>query len=453
MIRRLLIANRGEIAMRILRTCRSLGIETVAVYSDADRSAPITRLADSCIGIGDAPATKSYLNAQALLAAALFTDCDAVHPGYGFLSESALFAEMCLRKGITFVGPTPQQIRLMGDKAAARKAAQSARVPVVPGSEGIVPSLDVARQIATTIGYPILVKAAAGGGGKGMRVIESPRDLEGALHAARSEALAAFADPSIYLECYLPDVRHVEVQVLGDGHDCIHLGERDCTVQRRHQKLVEETPSPALSPAQRHLIAEAALKLAGAVGYVNAGTVEFVLDNATGQFFFIEMNTRLQVEHPVTEAVTGIDLVAQQLNIASGASLGLAQTSIVSNGHAIECRINAEDPSRGFLPQPGVVTGVRLPSAHGVRVDTHVEDGSVIGPHYDSLIAKLIVHGETRSDAISRMDRALDQLGIDGITTNIGFQRGIINDSRFAAGRFNTRFLDDAVPQMKARFS
>jgi acetyl-CoA carboxylase biotin carboxylase subunit len=444
MIRRLLVANRGEIAVRIIHTCRALGIETVAVYSSADRGSLAVRLADHSVGIGEAPAAKSYLNAQALVAAALFTDCDAVHPGYGFLSENAEFAQLCRRKRLTFVGPEPEHIRLMGDKAAAREAARQAGVPVVSGSEGNVDSVDAARRVAQSIGCPMLIKAAAGGGGKGMRVIESPRELESALHAARAEAHAAFGDASVYLERYLADVRHVEVQVLGDGRDCVHVGERDCTVQRRHQKLIEETPSPALDPSQRHRLASAALKLVRQVGYLNAGTVEFVLDNGTGEFFFIEMNTRLQVEHPVTEMVTGLDLVAQQLRIASGEPLAIDQREVVPRGHAIECRINAEDPSRGFLPQPGTIAGLRLPSGAGVRVDTHVEPGTSMTPYYDSLIAKVIVHAPTRSEAAALMDRALGDFEVSGITTNIALQRAIINDVRFAQGWFNTRFLDES---------
>jgi acetyl-CoA carboxylase, biotin carboxylase subunit len=444
MIRRLLVANRGEIAVRVIRTCRALGIETVAVYSSADRGSLPARLADRRVGIGEAPAAKSYLNAQAIVAAALFTECDAVHPGYGFLSENAEFAELCRRKGLTFVGPDAEHIRLMGDKAAARKAAQQAGVPVVPGSGGTVASLDAARDVAAGIGYPILIKAAAGGGGKGMRVIESPRELEAALHAARSEALAAFGDASAYLERYLPDVRHIEVQVLGDGQKSVHVGERDCTVQRRHQKLIEETPSPALESSQRAQLADAALRLVEQVRYVNAGTVEFVLDNRSGEFFFIEMNTRLQVEHPVTEMVTGLDLVEQQLRISSGEPLAIDQHAIVPRGHAIECRINAEDPSRGFLPQPGTITTLRLPSQAGVRVDTHVEAGTSITPHYDSLIAKLVVHAPTRNEAVTLMDRALGELDVGGLTTNIALQRAIINDARFLQARFNTRLLDES---------
>ena len=440
MIRRLLIANRGEIAVRILRTCRELGIETVAVYSDADHDAPTVKAADHAVGIGAAPAAQSYLNANALVAAALFTDCDAVHPGYGFLSENARFAAYCARKGLIFVGPSPEQIRLMGDKAAARRVARESGVPVIPGSEGALASIDETRRIAREVGFPLLIKAAAGGGGKGMRVVESTNDLEAALQSARAEALAAFGSADVYVERYLPDVRHVEVQVLGDGRDVVHLGERDCTIQRRHQKLIEETPSPVLSPEQRAGLVEASTCLARTVGYVNAGTVEFVLDNNTGAFFFIEMNTRLQVEHPVTEMTTGIDIVAQQLRIASGDKL--AFDGALSKGHAIECRINAEDPQHSFLPQPGTITAFAPPVGASIRVDTHAESGTTISPFYDSLIAKVIVHGDTRKDAIDAMRRALDTFQIDGITTNIALQRSIMDDSRFVSGAFGTHFLE-----------
>ena len=440
MIRRLLIANRGEIAVRILRTCRELGIETVAVYSDADRDASTVNAADYAVGIGAAPAAQSYLNANALVAAALFTDCDAVHPGYGFLSENARFAAQCARKGLTFVGPSPEQIGLMGDKAAARRVAQESGVPVIPGSDGALTSVDEARRIARAVGFPLLIKAAAGGGGKGMRVVESAKELEAALQSARAEALAAFGSADVYVERYLPDVRHVEVQVLGDGKDVVHLGERDCTIQRRHQKLVEETPSPALSAGQRAGLVEASTCLARSVGYVNAGTVEFVLDNRTGEFFFIEMNTRLQVEHPVTEMTTGIDIVAQQLRIASGDKIALDGAS--PNGHAIECRINAEDPQRNFLPQPGTITAFSPPVGESIRVDTHVEPGSTITPFYDSLIAKVVVHGDTRTDAIDAMRHALDAFEIGGVTTNLALQRSIMDDPRFVGGAFGTHFLE-----------
>ena len=442
MIRRLLVANRGEIAARIIRTCRELDIETVAVYSDADRDALAVHIADRAVGIGEAPATKSYLNAQALVAAAMFTDCDAVHPGYGFLSENADFADLCGRKGLLFVGPRPEHIRLMGDKAAARRMARGAGVPVVPGSDGPVASVSEAQRIAEDIGYPILIKAVAGGGGKGMRVIASREELGAALQTARAEALAAFGEASVYVERYLPDIRHIEVQVLGDGNAFVHVGERDCTIQRRHQKLVEETPSPALDASQRAQVLRAAVQLVERVGYVNAGTVEFVLDNETGEFFFIEMNTRLQVEHPVTEMTTGLDLVAHQLQIAAGERLALGQRDIEFSGHAIECRINAEDPSRDFVPQPGTIASVQLPSDADTRIDTHVRAGSSVTPYYDSLIAKLIVRAPTRAQAIARMERALGELHIQGIVTNIDLQRAIMRDPRFAVGCFNTRFLE-----------
>jgi acetyl-CoA carboxylase biotin carboxylase subunit len=444
MIRRLLVANRGEIAVRIIRTCRDLGVETVQVYSKADRDGLAVRLAHRAVGIGEAPAAKSYLNAQALVAAALFTDCDAVHPGYGFLSENAEFAQLCQRKRLIFVGPLPDHIRLMGDKAAARRAAQEAGVPVIPGSDGTVASLAEAQRVASDIGYPILIKASAGGGGKGMRVVASPRDLEPSLQAAQSEALAAVGDARVYLERYLADVRHVEVQVLGDGSQFVQLGERDCTIQRRHQKLVEESPSPALDALQRERLAQAALRLVRHVRYVNAGTVEFVLDNRTSEFFFIEMNTRLQVEHPVTEMTTGLDLVAHQLQLASGEPLAIDQGAVVSRGHAIECRINAEDPARGFMPQPGTITRWSAPSGPDVRIDTHVRAGTSVSPYYDSLIAKVIVHAPSRTEAIARMHRALGELDVQGIATNVALHRTIMSDPRFVQARFNTRFLNEA---------
>jgi acetyl-CoA carboxylase, biotin carboxylase subunit len=443
MIRRLLVANRGEIAVRIVRACRDLGIESVQVHSDADRDSLAVRLAHRAVGIGPAPARESYLNAPALIAAARFTDCDAIHPGYGFLSESANFAELCARSNLVFVGPSPAHIRLMGDKAAARSAAQKAGVPVIPGSDGALSDPARLTEVARDVGYPLLIKASAGGGGKGMRVVESPRQLEQAFVAARSEADAAFSDPRVYIERYLPDVRHIEVQVLGDAGHAIHLGERDCTVQRRHQKLVEETPSPALDAAQRHHLTEAALRLARAVDYVNAGTMEFVFDNTTGEFFFIEMNTRLQVEHPVTEMATGVDLVVQQLRIASRDGLGLQQSDIRSQGHALECRINAEDTERDFLPQPGTITGLHLPTGPWVRVDTHAFAGCTVSPYYDSLVAKIIVHGPTRDQTLARMARALGELRIDGITTNLDLQRAIMADRRFMKARINTRFLEE----------
>ena len=442
MIRRLLIANRGEIAVRIERTCRALGIQTVAVYSDADRDSRVVAAADRAVGIGPAPAAQSYLNGNALVAAALFTDCDAVHPGYGFLSENAAFAAQCTRKGLTFVGPSPEHIRLMGDKAAARRIAREAGVPVIPGSDGALASIEDAQRIASDIGYPLLIKAAAGGGGKGMRVVEGAAELEGAVLAARAEALAAFGNADVYLERYLSDVRHVEVQVLGDGRAVIDLGERDCTIQRRHQKLIEEAPSPALSAQQRAQLLESGARLARHVGYVNAGTVEFVLDNRSGECFFIEMNTRLQVEHPVTEMTTGVDLVAQQLAIAAGEKL--APGAAPPRGHAIECRINAEDPRRGFLPQPGTITRFALPAGDSTRVDTHAVAGTTVTPFYDSLLAKVVVHGDTRAQAIECMRGALDAFRIEGITTNLALQRSIMDDARFVRGAFGTRFLDAA---------
>jgi acetyl-CoA carboxylase, biotin carboxylase subunit len=442
MIRRVLIANRGEIAVRIIRACRRLGIETVQVYSEADAESLPVRLADRTIGIGRSPARESYLNPAALISAAIFGDCDAIHPGYGFLSESAAFAELCTRRGFVFIGPKPDIIQRMGDKAAARELARAASVPIVPGSEGAVSDPEDAQSIARAIGYPVLLKAAGGGGGRGMRVVERPQHLASELAAARTEAGAAFGDSRVYIERYLPDIRHVEVQVVGDGASVIHVGERDCTIQRRHQKLVEETPSPALDSRLRDELTNTAVRLATCVGYTSLGTVEFILDARTGAFYFIEMNTRLQVEHPVTEMASGIDLVQLQIRLAAGEQLALDQEDVSLSGCAIECRINAERPDRGFMPQPGTITGVRLPEGSHIRIDTHVVPGAVISPYYDSLVAKVVVRGKTRHEAIVQMRHALNELSIEGVETNVDLHRAILADPRFVAGAFNTGFLD-----------
>lgn len=441
MIRRVLIANRGEIAVRVVRACRDLGIECVQAYSEADSGSLSVKLADAAVCIGNAPARESYLNLAAIVGAAILSGCDAVHPGYGFLSENAAFADHCGRNGLVFVGPSPGVINRMGDKAVARALAKDLGVPTVPGSDGAVAHVAEARTVADRIGYPVLLKAASGGGGKGMRIVGDPGAFDDAFVAAQSEAEGSFGDSRLYIERYLTDIRHVEVQVLGDGERVIHLGERDCTIQRRHQKLVEETPSPALDAGTRSRLTGAAVHLAEAVGYASAGTVEFVLDNRTRDFYFIEMNTRLQVEHPVTEMVTGIDLVAEQIRIASGERLAIRQEDVAPAGHAIECRINAESADRGFLPQPGTISGLHWPAGAWVRVDSHVSAGSVISPYYDSLMAKVIAWGATRNAAIARMRRALGECAIEGIETNLALHSRILDDLRFRRGEFNTGFI------------
>ena len=442
MIRRMLIANRGEVAVRINRSCRDLGIETVQAYSDADADSLPVKLADAGVNIGPSPARESYLNPAAVIGAAILSDCDAIHPGYGFLSENAAFAKQCERNGVVFVGPAPGVIEQMGDKVLARAIAREIGVSTVPGSDGAVEHIAEARTVADSIGYPVLLKAAAGGGGKGMRIVESAAALEQSFIAAQSEAQTSFADSRIYIERFFTDIRHVEVQVLGDGRDLIHLGERDCTIQRRHQKLVEETPSPALDDRLRRQMIAAALSLARAVRYTSLGTVEFVLDNRSRKFYFIEMNTRLQVEHPVTEMVTGIDLVSEQIRVASGKGLSVRQQDVLSRGHAIECRINAENVSRGFLPQPGTITQFLIPDEPWLRVDTHAVPGSEISPYYDSLIAKVISHGTSRDQAIARMRRALTELQIEGVATNVSFHLRVMDDERFQSGSFNTAFIE-----------
>lgn len=442
MIRRVLIANRGEIAIRIIRACRDLGIETVQVYSDADADSLPVRLADRAIGIGRSPARESYLNPPALISAAILGDCDAIHPGYGFLSENGEFAELCRRKAFVFIGPQTSVIRLMGDKVAARELAVQAGVPIVPGSDLPVSAADEARAIAARIGYPVLLKACGGGGGRGMRIVERAAELARELAAAQSEAGAAFSDPRVYIERYLPDIRHIEVQLVGDGADVIHVGERDCTIQRRHQKLLEEAPSPCLDPVTRDRITGAAVRLARHAGYSSLGTAEFIFDNRSREFYFIEMNTRVQVEHPITEIVSGIDLVQLQIRLAAGEPLALSQDDVKLQGCAIECRINAENASKGFLPQPGTITRLDLPQEARIRVDTHVFPGAVISPYYDSLVAKIIVGGGTRLEAIKEMRRALDGVSIGGIETNLEMHRRILGDPRFVAGEFNTGYLD-----------
>jgi acetyl-CoA carboxylase biotin carboxylase subunit len=438
---KVLIANRGEIAVRIIRACRELGIRTVAVFSQADADAMHVQLADESVCIGPPPPAQSYLQVPRIISAAEITGAEAIHPGYGFLAENPQFAEVCENCGIHFVGPPASSIQMMGDKAAARRLAARNGVRVLPGTEYLIRELEEARRAAREIGYPVLIKASAGGGGKGMRVVINPDGLESGLATAAAEAAAAFGDAGVYLERFLPDPRHVEFQILIDAHGRgVHLGERDCSIQRRHQKLVEEAPSPALTDSLRQAMGQAALSVARAAGYRNAGTVEFLLDER-GDFFFMEMNTRIQVEHPVTEMVTGLDLVKAQFRIAAGEPLPLAQEEVRLAGHSLECRINAEDPDR-FLPSPGKVTNFRPPGGPGVRVDSHAYVGYIVPPHYDSLLAKLIVHGRDREEAIARMQRALDEMLIQGVQTTIPFHQKVLRHPDFLAGKTSTRFLE-----------
>jgi acetyl-CoA carboxylase biotin carboxylase subunit len=449
MIRKVLVANRGEIAVRIIRACQELGIRTVAAYSTADRDSLAVRLADEAVCIGPPPPAKSYLNAPALISAALVSGCDAIHPGYGFLSENPYFAEMCADCKLTFIGPPPEPIRLMGDKAIGRETMRKAGVPTVPGSDGEVRSLEEAIDIARQIGYPVLLKPSGGGGGRGMRVAYDEADLQRAFSTARAEAEAAFGNGALLLEKYLTRVRHVEIQVLADQYgNAIHLGERDCSAQRRHQKIVEEAPSPAVTPELRARMGADAVHGITAIGYVNAGTLEFLLDE-DGNYYFIEMNTRIQVEHPVTEQVTGVDLVRWQLLIASGERLTLRQEDIKITRHAIECRINAEDPERDFLPASGEVEFYLPPGGPGVRVDSHLYPGYKPPGNYDSLLAKIITVGDTREEALNRMRRALHECVITGIKTTIPFQLALIDDPEFRAGRIHTGYVAELLRQWK----
>jgi acetyl-CoA carboxylase biotin carboxylase subunit len=450
MFRKVLIANRGEIALRIIRACRELGIRTVAVYSQADRESLHVRFADEDVCIGPPPARDSYLNIPRIIAAAEVTGAEAIHPGYGFLAENAEFAEICERSDIAFIGPTAEQIRLMGDKAAARRTMASVGVPTVPGSEGAVDDVERAVLIAKEIGYPLMIKAAAGGGGKGMRVANDEEALITQMPTAQHEARSAFGDGSVYLEKYLGKSRHIEVQIVGDRHGrIVHLGERECSIQRRHQKLIEEAPSVAVTPDLRMQMGEAARKGASAIGYISAGTVEFLLDE-DGRFYFMEMNTRIQVEHPVTELVTGVDLVKEQIRIAAGEPLSIVGDVVVFRGHAIECRINAEDPARSFAPSPGVVTIFHPPGGPGVRVDTHAYAGYVVPPYYDSLIGKLITYGSSRDEAIARMRLALESFIIEGIHTTIPFLLELMRDPAYTAGDVDTKFVDRWMARRKA---
>jgi acetyl-CoA carboxylase biotin carboxylase subunit len=442
MFRKVLIANRGEIALRVIRACKELGVATVAVYSEADRECLHVRFADDDVCIGRPPSRDSYLNIPRIIAAAEITGADAIHPGYGFLAENAEFAEIVGTSGITFIGPTPQQIRQMGDKATARTIANQLKVPTVPGSPGPVESLDDGAAIAARIGYPVIIKAAAGGGGKGMRVATEADGFSQAFSLARQEALAAFGSDQVYIEKYLARPRHIEIQIMGDRHGKVmHLCERDCSVQRRHQKLIEEAPSPVVTQELRERIGSAAVRLAQEIEYVGAGTIEFLLDE-DGSFYFMEMNTRIQVEHPVTEMTTNFDLVKEQIRVAAGERLSLHLHGNRLRGHAMECRVNAEDPARNFQPSPGLITAYHPPGGPGVRVDTHIYDGYTVPPYYDSLLAKVIVQGNDREEAIARMRQALDSFIIEGVTTTIPFLARVMHHPDFVAGNVDTKFLE-----------
>ena len=450
MFKRVLIANRGEIAVRVIRACQELGVETVAVYSTADADSLHVQLADRAVCVGPARAAESYLNIPALLTAATESGCDALHPGYGFLSENPEFADLCAKCGLTFIGPSGDVIRRMGNKAAARALMQKSGVPVVPGSDGPVPDAAATRALADAIGYPVLLKASAGGGGRGMRRVDGPEELDHLFHEAGSEAQSCFGNGELYLEKLILNPRHIEFQILADTQgNVIHLGERDCSIQRKNQKLVEESPSRALTPALRAEMGAAAVAAARAAGYVNAGTVEFVLDQE-GHFYFIEMNTRVQVEHPVTELVSGLDLVKEQLRIAVGLPLPLGQEEVRLSGHAIECRINAEDFRHGFRPCPGKTEFLHLPGGPGVRVDTLLYNGYEVSPYYDSLVAKLIVHAPTRLEAIRRMRRCLAELVIQGYPTTADFAHLLLHHPDFVRGQYDTGFLATHLDEILA---
>ncbi|HIK14841.1 MAG TPA: acetyl-CoA carboxylase biotin carboxylase subunit [Leptolyngbyaceae cyanobacterium M33_DOE_097] len=446
---KILIANRGEIALRIIRTCEELGIATVAVHSTIDRNSLHVQLADEAVCIGEPPSSKSYLNIPNIIAAALTRNATAIHPGYGFLAENARFAEICADHQISFVGPTPESIRMMGDKSTAKKTMQTVGVPTVPGSKGLVLDEAEARAIAREIGYPVIIKATAGGGGRGMRLVTDDADLGRLFAAAQGEAEAAFGNPGLYIEKFIQKPRHIEFQILADTHgNVVHLGERECSIQRRHQKLLEEAPSPALTPELREKMGQAAVLAAKSINYVGAGTVEFLLD-ASGEFYFMEMNTRIQVEHPVTEMITGLDLIAEQIKIAQGEALSFRQEDLVLRGHAIECRINAEDPDYNFRPAPGRISGYLPPSGPGVRMDSHVYTDYEIPPYYDSLIGKLIVWGRDRDSAIRRMRRALRECAITGLPTTIGFHQKILDSPEFQKGDVYTNFVEQLMQREK----
>ncbi|NCO82880.1 MAG: acetyl-CoA carboxylase biotin carboxylase subunit [Nitrospirae bacterium CG_4_10_14_3_um_filter_44_29] len=441
LFKKILIANRGEIAVRVIRACKELGIKTVAVYSDVEKEALHVRLADEAVCIGPANSAQSYLNIPGILSAAEITDSEAVHPGYGFLSENPHFAEACATSGITFIGPTPENIKIGGDKAKARQMMKRRGIPVVPGSDGPVISEELAMKVAKKIGFPVIVKASAGGGGRGMRIVNEESELEHAFHMAQREAFAAFGNGELYIEQYIPEIRHIEVQIAADSKgNTVHFGERDCSIQRRHQKLIEEAPSPVSTEKFRKKIGELAVRAAKAMKYRNIGTIEFIVDKE-GNVYFMEINTRVQVEHPVTEMVSGMDLIKEQIKLAAGSLIDYKQHQIKFYGHAIECRINAEDPER-FIPNPGKITFLSLPGGPGVRVDTAVYSGWTVPSYYDSLIAKVIVHGRNREEAVSRMKRSLDEFIIEGIKTTIPFHKKVFSQPDFVNGEFNTGFVD-----------
>ena len=444
-VTRVLVANRGEIAVRVIRACRALGIETVLAASAADVDSLPASMADRVVCIGPAPAAASYLSVPSMVQAALGSGSDAIHPGYGFLSEQPELAQACLDNGIVFIGPKPGHIRAMGDKLAARQAVAALGIPVVPGSE-LIGDFSDAEAVASEVGYPVLLKAAAGGGGKGMKAVHHPGDLPVVYREAAAEAQSAFGDDRLYMEAYIANARHIEVQVLADHHgNRLHLFERDCSVQRRYQKLLEESPAPGLSDEFRNRFCEAALRIVEAIRYENAGTVEFILDQDKGSFYFLEMNTRIQVEHTVTEMTTGIDLVREQIRVAQGERLGFSQAQVVPTGHAIECRINAEQPERDFQPSPGRITRWEPPEGPGIRVDSHCYEGYVVPPYYDSLLAKLIVKGDTRMEAIALLQRALSSFRVEGVDTTIPFQASLVERAEFIAGRINTAWLEKVV--------
>ncbi len=442
---KVLIANRGEIALRIIRTCKEMEIGTVAVYSEADRDSLHVRFADEAICIGKAESKESYLNIPAIISAAEIADVDAIHPGYGFLAENAHFAEVCDSSNIAFIGPSHEAITKMGNKCIARETMMKAKVPVVPGSEGVIKDEKDAIAIAGEIGFPVMIKASAGGGGKGMRVAHNRESLVSGFHIARNEAQAAFNNNDIYIEKYIDEARHIEIQILADKFgNTIHLRERECSIQRRHQKLIEETPSPAINSKLREKMCEAAKRAAKTVGYFSTGTIEFILDKQEN-FYFMEMNTRIQVEHPITEMITGVDLIREQIRIAAGERIGIRQKDVTCNGHSIECRINAEDPDNNFMPFPGKITDVHFPGGPGIRIDSHIYKDYIISPHYDSLIAKLIVHAENRECAIRRMKRALNEFVIKGIKTTIQFHLNVVNNGDFKSGEYSTKFIDERI--------
>ena len=443
MFEKILIANRGEIALRIIRACKELGIKSVAVYSEADAESLHVQMADEAICIGPASATSSYLKMANIISAAEVADVDAIHPGYGFLAENAHFAEICRSCNITFIGPTPEVIRQMGDKAIARDTMKAAGVPITPGSDGVLATKEEALELAKKMGYPVLIKAVAGGGGKGMRVAHNDISLAQGFMMASAEAGSAFGNPDVFMEKYIESARHVEVQVIGDNHgNVVHLGERDCSIQRRHQKLVEESPCPALTPEERKALGEAGVKAAKSVGYNSAGTLEFLYDEKAKKFYFMEMNTRIQVEHTVSEEVTGIDLVKEQILVAAGRKLSFTQEDVKVRYHAIEFRVNAEDPYKNFTPSPGKVEAVHFPGGPGIRIDSHVYSGYTISPYYDSMIAKIIARGATREEALNRLHRALEEFTINGPHTTVPVGIALLMDTRFRRGEYNTAFLE-----------